>query len=84
MWRDVPDDIQRRILRIRACNRLQGAWRARAARKRAASSRNAPAQYHRPDDPLFHPDWVANPRNSALRRGWIDRLKELEFLESTT
>ena len=57
---------------------------AAAARKRAAGSRNAPAQYHRPDDPLFHPDWVANPRNSALRRGWINRLKELEFLEPTT
>ena len=54
-----------------------------AARKRAAGSRNAPAQYHRPDDPLFHPTWVANPQNSALRQGWIDRLQELEFIEVT-
>lgn len=54
-----------------------------AARKRAAGSRNAPAQYHRPDDPLFHPAWIANPQNSALRQVWIDRLQELEFIEAT-
>ena len=54
-----------------------------AARQRAAGSQKAPAQYNRPDDPLFHPDWVANPQGSRLRQGWIDRLRELEFIEAT-
>lgn len=55
-----------------------------AARKRAAGSRKAPAQYHRPNDPLFHPHWLANSQGSTLRQGWIDRLDELGFLEPAT
>lgn len=55
-----------------------------AARQRAAGSRKAPAQYNRPDDPLFHPDWVANRPNSPLRRRWIDRLGQLGFLDPAT
>ena len=53
-----------------------------AARKRAASSRQTPAHFDRPDDPLFHPQWIANHENSALRQRWIERLTELGFLDS--
>lgn len=53
-----------------------------AARKRAASSQTAPAQYNRPDDPLFHPHWVSNPHSHPLRQRWIARLSELGFLKT--
>ena len=55
-----------------------------AARNRAEGSRKAPTQYNRPDDPLFHPHWVANPQQSPLRQRWIARLEELGFLDTAT
>ena len=55
-----------------------------AARKRAANSHKTPAQYQRPGDALFHPHWVANHQNSALRQRWIERLDELGFLHPAT
>ncbi len=55
-----------------------------AARIRASSSLKAPAQYNRPNDPLYHPHWVANPGGSKKRQGWIDRIGELGFLDQPT
>ena len=52
----------------------------RAARQRAQSSHQAPAQYHRPGDPLIHPHWIANHSASPLRQRWIERLDDLGFL----
>jgi hypothetical protein len=52
-----------------------------ATRNRAASSQKAPAQYERPDDPLYSPHWVANHSGSEKRRGWLERLKEFGFID---
>ena len=58
----------------------EGPAEEKAARGRAASSHGSPAQYDRPDDPLFHPHWIANHGGSAVRQGWLGRLDELGFL----
>lgn len=52
-----------------------------ATRKRAESSRKTPARFHRFDEPLYHPDWVANPTGNPRRRRWIERMVELGFLD---
>ena len=38
-------------------------------------------RFNRPDDPLFDPDWVANPQRSPRRQRWIDRMRELGFFD---
>lgn len=53
-----------------------------ASRKRAAGFVTMNAHFGRPDEPIYHPDWLANRPQSALRQRWIQRLDELGFLAS--
>ncbi|MFN8444875.1 MAG: phytanoyl-CoA dioxygenase family protein [Caldilineaceae bacterium] len=36
--------------------------------------------FDRPNEPMYHPDWLENREDSALRRRWIQRLGEMGFL----
>ena len=51
----------------------------RGARNRAAMNRT-PSEYKQSGETLFHADWTANSKGSVLRQGWIQRLRELDFL----
>ena len=53
-----------------------------ATRKRAESNKKTLERFHRPDDPYYHPAWVANPDGNPRRRKWLSRLSELGFLET--
>lgn len=53
-----------------------------ATRKRATSNAKTPAQFNRPNDPLYHPHWVANPEGNPKRQQWVNRLQALGFLDS--
>ena len=46
-----------------------------ATRTQAANNAKNLERYNRPDDPLFDPGWVANPRRSAKRQRTIDRMR---------
>lgn len=52
-----------------------------ATRNRARSNAKSPEHFNRPGASLYDPDWVANPAGSEKRQGWIDRLRELGFLQ---
>lgn len=53
-----------------------------ATRDRASRNAKTPEQFNRPGIPLYHPHWVANPQRSEKRQRWIDRLRELGFLDA--
>lgn len=53
-----------------------------ASRKRAAGFVTMNAYFGRPDEPIYHPEWLENRPGSPLRQRWIHRLSELGFLGS--
>ncbi|MBT5872738.1 MAG: hypothetical protein HOH43_04915 [Candidatus Latescibacteria bacterium] len=55
-----------------------------ATRKQAENSGNTSAQFGRPEDPIFDPDWVANRVGSAKRQQWLDRMRELGYFSAST
>ena len=55
-----------------------------ATRRQATEmGRDTAAKFGLPDDYVgHHPEWLANREGSARRRRWIDRMRELGFLDS--
>ena len=53
-----------------------------ATRNRARSNAKSPEHFNRPGESLYDPHWVANPTGSEKRQRWIDRLRELGFLDT--
>ena len=53
-----------------------------ATRERARSNARSPEHFNRPGEPLYDPQWVANPAGSEKRQQWIDRLQALGFLDT--
>lgn len=53
-----------------------------ATRNRARSNAGTSERFNRPGDPIYHPDWITNSSGSAKRQRWIDRLRELGFLDT--
>ncbi|MDE0314140.1 MAG: phytanoyl-CoA dioxygenase family protein [Candidatus Poribacteria bacterium] len=53
-----------------------------AARNRASGNAGTTERFNLPDMPLYDPHWVANPTGSQKRQRWIDRMRELGFLDS--
>ena len=52
-----------------------------ATRKRAASSRETPAQFGRPGQPYFPSEWLANPQGNPRRQRWLKRMAALGYFE---
>ena len=53
-----------------------------ATRNRARSNAKSPEHYNRPGSPLYDPHWVENSAGSEKRQQWINRLRELGFLDT--
>lgn len=62
-------------------NNPKGEVEEAAARKRAASSRDTPAHFGRPGQPLYPPEWLENPAGSAKRQRWLERMAQLGYFE---
>ncbi len=59
----------------------RGAAEEAAVRERARGARGTPAQYRREGDPLYPPEWLANPGGSPKRQRWLDRMAEFGYFE---
>lgn len=53
-----------------------------AVRELARGQRGVSASFEHPDEPYYHPSWLANPAGSARRAYWISRLKAYGFMEA--
>ena len=62
-------------------NNPRGETEEAATRKRAAGSKNTPAQFGRPGQPVHPPEWLANPQGSPKRQRWLERMAELDYFE---
>ncbi len=62
-------------------NNPRGEKEEAATRQRAESSRRTPEHFNRPGDPLYPPEWLANPANNPRRQRWLERMAELGYFE---
>lgn len=62
-------------------NNPKGEAEEAATRKRAAGTRDTPAQFGRPGQPVHPPEWLSNPQGSPKRQRWLERMAELGYFE---
>jgi hypothetical protein len=62
-------------------NNPRGKAEEAVTRKRAAQSKDTPGHFGRPGDPLYPPEWLANPQVSPKRQRWLERMAELGYFE---
>ncbi|NKB69353.1 MAG: hypothetical protein GKR89_19960 [Candidatus Latescibacteria bacterium] len=62
-------------------NNPKGETEEAATRKRADASKDTPAQFGRPGQPTFPPEWLANPQRSPQRQRWLGRMAQLGYFE---
>ena len=62
-------------------NNPRGEAEEAAARQRAAGSKDVGAQFGRPGEPAYPPEWLRNPSGSPKRARWLRRMEELGYFE---
>ncbi len=62
-------------------NNPHGEAEEAAARKRAVGSKDVGAQFGRPGEPAYPPEWLTNPAGSPRRGRWLRRMEELGYFE---
>jgi hypothetical protein len=71
----------RRMCTVVFYNNPKTAEEEEVTRRQAAANPDFAEIFGRPVEPLYHPHWVANPQGNPMRQRWINRLRELGFLD---
>ena len=62
-------------------NNPKGEKEEAGARRRARGSLETTARFGRPGQPMYPPEWLANPEASPRRRRWLRRMAEFGYFE---
>jgi hypothetical protein len=62
-------------------NNPRGELEEAAARKRGVASKDTPAHFGRPGQPMYPAEWLRNPEGGPKRQLWLERMAQLDYFE---